>query len=234
MLDLSLRHLEFEIIWNLSKPPNSATGFKSSLDTLIAMSAPPKIDAPKAAEATDFKAAETVSPEDMRKMARQVASDALSEAFDALKSKPLNSTWRFKVEITGLDRKSDTPPPFLSATTSSATRLNNENWMKGIPHHRNLKFLPSQGTRTRDICNFCGALKREEFIMLQRRSIIRRIIENEDEFLISFSDHDGYFHADEAGLRDTLRKACEEHRVIAFLYDPTLKNSFINGQRIGR
>jgi hypothetical protein len=59
--------------------------------------------------------------------------------------------------------------------------------------------------------------------MPQSKGVVRRIIEEDEEFLVCFANHDGYFHVEEQSLRNTIRKAEGEGREISFTYDPTLK-----------
>jgi hypothetical protein len=59
--------------------------------------------------------------------------------------------------------------------------------------------------------------------MLKSKGVIRRIIEDQDGFLVSFLTHDGYFHVDDQTLRVQIRKAHTEGREISFTFDPTLK-----------
>jgi archaeosine-15-forming tRNA-guanine transglycosylase len=59
--------------------------------------------------------------------------------------------------------------------------------------------------------------------MLKSKGIVRRIIEDQDKFLVSFRTHDGYFHVEDRTLRDQIRKAHREGREVSFTFDPTLK-----------
>jgi hypothetical protein len=59
--------------------------------------------------------------------------------------------------------------------------------------------------------------------MLESKGIVRRIIEDQNKFLVSFPTHDGYFYVDDQALRVQIRKAYTEGREIAFTFDPTLK-----------
>jgi len=65
--------------------------------------------------------------------------------------------------------------------------------------------------------------------MPQSNGVVRRIIEDEEEVLVCFANHDGYFHVEEQSLRNTIRKAEEEGREISFIYDPTLKILSVSG-----
>jgi hypothetical protein len=59
--------------------------------------------------------------------------------------------------------------------------------------------------------------------MLKSKGIVRRILEDQNEFLVSFPTHDGYFHVEDQTLRDEIRTAHREGREISFTFDPTLK-----------
>jgi hypothetical protein len=59
--------------------------------------------------------------------------------------------------------------------------------------------------------------------MLNSKGIVRRIIEDPKEFLVSFRTHDGYFHVEDETLCDQIRKAQHEGREVSFTFDPTLK-----------
>jgi hypothetical protein len=59
--------------------------------------------------------------------------------------------------------------------------------------------------------------------MLKSKDVVRRIIEDQNKFLVSFPTHDGYFHVDDQTLHDQIRKAHPEWREIAFTFDPTLR-----------
>jgi hypothetical protein len=59
--------------------------------------------------------------------------------------------------------------------------------------------------------------------MLKSKDVVRRIIEDQSGFLVSFPTHDGYFHVDDQNLRYQIRNAHREGREIAFTFDPTLK-----------
>lgn len=56
---------------------------------------------------------------------------------------------------------------------------------------------------------------------LESKGTIRRIIEENGEFLVSFPTHDGYFKAPEH-LRAEILKAQAEKREITFSYDREL------------
>jgi hypothetical protein len=53
-----------------------------------------------------------------------------------------------------------------------------------------------------------------QYSILKSKGVIRGIIEDKNEFLVSFPMHDGYFHVKDAALRDTIRKAHTERREI--------------------
>jgi len=59
--------------------------------------------------------------------------------------------------------------------------------------------------------------------VLKSKGIVRRIIEDQNKFLVSFPTHDGYFHVDDQTLCDQILKAHSEEREVSFTFDPTLK-----------
>jgi hypothetical protein len=58
---------------------------------------------------------------------------------------------------------------------------------------------------------------------MKSHSPIHGIIEEKGKFLVAFSKHDGYFHADDERVRKALLDAHRENREVSFTFDPTLK-----------
>jgi hypothetical protein len=59
--------------------------------------------------------------------------------------------------------------------------------------------------------------------IMRSKSVIRRIVEDENRFLVSFPKFAGYFLVEDRSLRDKIIKAHADGRVISFTFDRCLK-----------
>lgn len=57
---------------------------------------------------------------------------------------------------------------------------------------------------------------------LESKGIVRRVVEEDGEFLVSFPGHDGYFNVPDAVLKQKILEAQEQKKEIAFTYDREL------------